>query len=211
MTTINNMHVELRSAIEPWHVLGEESGSQGTSRYVDSSLERVQIKVSNFVPERYVVTCNGVVVPLTETGVEGEFVSGVKYKAWEPWSALHPTVGTDTPLVFDIVDSWNRRSIGGLTYHVAHPGGRSYDTFPVNSYEAESRRINRFWDFNHTQGEMEEIPSHIIQQTMPDTHSEKRVILSKHESSDKVMFYQDVGRSNEYPYTLDMRRKWAVR
>jgi len=211
MATVENVHLELRAAIEPWHVLGEESGSQGTSRYVDSSLERVQVKVNNFVPERYVLTCNGVAIPLSPTGIEGEFVAGVKYKAWEPWSALHPTIGVDTPLVFDVVDKWNRRSVGGMTYHVSHPGGRSYDTFPVNSYEAESRRINRFWDFNHTQGSVEEIPPYVVEQTLSGAAAEtKRKVAQKH-ASDKVFVYQEMPVSIEYPHTLDLRRKWAHR
>ena len=105
--------------------LGEESGSQGTARYVDSSLERLQLKVKDFVPERYIVTCNGVEIPLVKTGIDGEFVCGVRYRAWQPWSALHPTIGVDTPLTFDVVDTWNKKSIGGFNYFVSHPGGRS--------------------------------------------------------------------------------------
>lgn len=212
MATVENFHLELRAAIEPWHVLGEESGSQGTSRYVDSSLERVQVKVNHFIPERYVLTCNGVVVPLQATGREGEFVAGVKYKAWQPWSALHPTVGVDTPLVFDVVDKWNQRSVGGMTYHVTHPGGRSYESFPVNSYEAESRRINRFWDFNHTQGELEYIPSSVVQQSLVDVNGAKRAVLTKtspEEKGQKRFYFQYVSPSLEYPNTLDLRRKWA--
>ena len=209
MATVENIHLELRAAIEPWHVLGEESGSQGTSRYVDSSLERVQIKVSNFTAERYVLTCNAVVIPLSPTGVEGEFVAGVKYKAWQPWSALHPTIGVDTPLVFDIVDKWNERSIGGMTYFVSHPGGRTYETFPVNSNEAESRRVNRFWDFNHTQGGVDYVAASIIKQSMSEVNGAKRAVMHKEKTGDKVFIYQDVPSSLEYPNTLDLRRKWA--
>ncbi|MDD2905302.1 MAG: transglutaminase family protein [Sulfurimonas sp.] len=212
MATVENFHLELRAAIEPWNVLGEESGSQGTARYVDSSLERVQVKVNHFTPERYVLTCNGVVVPLSPTGVEGEFVAGVKYKAWQPWSALHPTIGVDTPLTFDVVDKWNQRSIGGMTYHVAHPGGRTYDTFPVNSYEAESRRINRFWDFNHTQGELEYVPSSIVQQNIVEVNGTKRAVITKEANKNKDtkrFYFQNVSPSLEYPNTLDLRRKWA--
>ncbi len=208
MATVENVHLELRSAIEPWNVLGEESSSQGTARYVDSSLERVQIKVTNFTPERYTLTCNTVAIPLNPTGIEGEFVAGIKYKAWEPWSALHPTIGVDTPLVFDIVDTWNNRSIGGMTYFVAHPGGRSYETFPVNSYEAESRRINRFWDFNHTQGDIESIPVSVVDQ-MVNINGAKRAIVTTKEH--KVFTYQELPKSIEYPHTLDLRRKWAGR
>ncbi len=208
MATVENFHLELRAAIEPWHVLGEESGSQGTSRYVDSSLERVQVKVSNFVPERYVLTCNSVVIPLSPTGIEGEFIAGVKYKAWQPWSALHPTIGVDTPLVFDVVDKWNERSIGGMTYYISHPGGRTYDSFPVNSYEAESRRISRFWDFNHTQGEIEHVSAASIQQNMVDVNGAKRAVIAK-DKSKKRFYFQEVSQSLEYPNTLDLRRKWA--
>lgn len=212
MATVENFHMELRAAIEPWHVLGEESSSQGTSRYVDSSLERVQIKVNHFIPERYVLTCNSVAVPLTPTGIEGEYVAGIKYKAWEPWSALHPTIGVDTPLTFDVVDTWNQRSIGGMTYFVSHPGGRSYDTFPVNSLEAESRRSNRFWDFNHTQGEVEYIPSTIVKQSLIDVNGAKRAVLTKERVADqdqKKFYFRQVSQSLEYPNTLDLRRKWA--
>ena len=209
MATVENVHLELRAAIEPWHVLGEESGSQGTSRYVDSSLERVQIKVNNFTPERYVLTCNSVVIPLSPSGVEGEFVAGVKYKAWQPWSALHPTIGVDTPLVFDIVDKWNQRSIGGMTYFVSHPGGRTYETFPINAGEAESRRVNRFWDFNHTQGGVEYISASVVKQSLVDVNGAKRAVLHKEKPEDKVFLFQDIPSSLEYPNTLDLRRKWA--
>jgi len=209
MATVQDFHLELRAAIEPWHVLGEESSSQGTSRYVDSSLERVQVKVSNFVPERYVLTCNSVVVPLSPTGVEGEFVAGVKYKAWQPWSALHPTIGIDTPLVFDVVDKWNERSIGGMTYYISHPGGRTYDTFPVNSYEAESRRISRFRDFNHTQGNLKHISSADVQHNLKDINGAKRAVILNEGGKEKEFLFQDIKQSLEYPNTLDLRRKWA--
>jgi len=155
--TINvaGMQLELHTALEPWHVLGEESTGQGTARYVDSSVERLQVSVHGLSDERYIVTCNGRKVPVRPTGVKGSYVGGVRYKAWDPYSALHPTIKAHTPLVFDIVDTANRHSIGGCTYHVSHPGGRSYDTFPVNANEAEARRSTRFLAHGHTQKEIE--------------------------------------------------------
>ena len=146
---------ELRGALEPWHVLGEEGAAGGTARYVDSSLERMQIKVTGLAPDRYAITCNGVPLPLRSTGTVGEFVAGLRYRAWQPPSALHPTIGVHTPLTFDIVDRWMKRSLGGCQYHVMHPGGRSYEVFPVNAFEAESRRLERFFRIGHTPGALE--------------------------------------------------------
>jgi uncharacterized protein (DUF2126 family)/transglutaminase-like putative cysteine protease len=150
--------LELRQALEPWHVMGEEGAPGGTTRYVDSSLERVELKASGLPHDRYVVTCNSRVVPLRPTGRAGEFVAGVRYRAWQPWSALHPTIGVHSPLTFDIVDTWTKRSAGGFRYHVVHPGGRSHETFPVNAFEAESRRLARFFRIGHTPGSMSVAP-----------------------------------------------------
>src|SRR5579864_6792941 len=149
------VQVELRQAIEPWHVLGEEMQAGSTSRYVDSSVERLQVKVRGMTGGRHAVACNGRVLPLHPTGTQGEFVAGLRYRAWNPPSALHPTIGVQSPLVFAVVDAWNARSIGGCTYHVLHPGGRSYDTFPVNANEAEARRAARFRGDGHTPGPLE--------------------------------------------------------
>ena len=155
----NSIELTLRSALEPWHVMGEEGSSGGTARYVDSSLERVEVHVSGLNDNRYVITVNGRALPLQNTGSVGNYVAGVRYKAWNPPSSLHPSIGVHAPLTFDIVDTWMERSLGGCQYHVTHPGGLSYETLPVNSYEAESRRLTRFLQMGHTPGKMNVLPA----------------------------------------------------
>jgi len=151
--------LSLRTALEPWHVMGEESGGGGTARYVDSSLERLEVRVTGLNDNRHIVTANGQALPLQPTGRVGEFVCGVRYRAWQPPSALHPTIGVHAPVTFDIVDRWLQRSMGGCQYHVAHPGGLSYEDFPVNAYTAESRRLARFIRMGHTPGQMSVQPA----------------------------------------------------
>jgi uncharacterized protein (DUF2126 family) len=146
------IELELRSALEPWHVMGEDAAAGGTARWVDSSLERVQLRVTGMAPDRYAVTCNGVALPLRPTGTTGEFVAGVRFRAWQPPRCLHPHIGVHSPLTFDLVDTWTGRSLGGCEYHVSHPGGRAHDTRPVNALEAEARRRARFFRIGHTPG-----------------------------------------------------------
>ena len=192
---IAGMEMEIRMGIEPWHVLGEEVSSSGTARFVDSSLERIQVKLRGMHQARYILLCNGSRVPLRETGIQEEYVCGIRYRAWQPPSALHPTIGVDTPLVFDIVDTWNNRSIGGCTYYVAHPGGRSYDSFPINANEAESRRVSRFADTAHTQDVLRPAPY--------------LAMVAHYISQNRQSFSIDpppAETNPSYPYTLDLRR-----
>ncbi len=174
--TQQNMKVELRQAIEPWYVLGEETSAGGTTRYVDSSVERLQVKVTNLVAERFALACNGQRIPLQPTGIAGEWVAGVRYRAWQPPSCLHPTIAVHTPLVFDLVDMHQSLSLGGCTYHVAHPGGRNYSTFPVNAYEAESRRGARFFANGHTGGGLA-LPPTIRNRDYPLTLDLRRTVM----------------------------------
>ncbi len=190
------VEMELRLAIEPWHVLGEEATSQGTARYVDSSVERVEVKLKGMTDERYVLLCNGRRVELTPTGKRGEYVAGIRYKAWSPWSAMHPTIDVHTPLVFDLADTWNERSVGGFTYFVSHPGGRSYDTFPVNLYEAESRRTSRFWEMGHTPGIIEKGPVQGNTQRTMESHQTPKSWTGLPE--------REV-QSDDFPHTFDLR------
>ncbi|TWT58691.1 hypothetical protein KOR42_20730 [Thalassoglobus neptunius] len=161
------VHLELRQALEPWYVLGEEPAGGGTARYVDSSVERLQVKV-NGLWDRYSVTCNSRTLPLSPTGRNGEFAAGVRYRAWQPPSCLHPTISVHTPLIVDIVDTWNNRSIGGCQYHIEHPGGLNQSSYPVNSLEAESRRASRFFEFGHTGNRIDFRPA-VVNNEYPHT------------------------------------------
>ena len=192
---VQDLQLNLRAAIEPWHVLGEEVTNVGTARFVDSSVERLQVEMSGLTDGRYVLTCNGRRVPLQNTGIQGHYVAGIRFRAWQPPSALHPTIRVHAPLIFDIIDCWNGRSIGGCTYHVTHPGGRNYDVFPVNANEAETRRVSRFWGFGHTPGTL---------QVPPDISKMAEFYPEGHPPRPMEPPPEDINK--EYPYTLDLRR-----
>ena len=150
----DGVSIELRTAIEPWYVLGEEPAGGGTVRFVDSSVERLEVKTIGLDPSKHQLLCNGIQIPLRTAGDSSTRVAGIRYRAWAPASCLHPTVPVHTPLVFDLWDVKTAHSVGGCTYHVSHPGGRSYATFPVNALEAEGRRNVRFLPFGHTPGKV---------------------------------------------------------
>lgn len=197
---VDDITLGLRWAVEPWHVLGEEIGSFGTARYVDSSVERLQVKVDGLTDGRHIVVCNGRRLPLQNTGRQGQYVASVRYRAWQPPSALHPTIGVHAPLVFDIIDTWNGKAIGGCSYHVTHPGGRSYDTYPLNALEAESRRVNRFWDFGHTPGGVKAHDSQSLVREFFQHHYEPKPMEPPLEES-----------PDEYPHMLDLRKNQVIR
>ncbi|MES2664123.1 MAG: transglutaminase family protein, partial [Pseudomonadota bacterium] len=196
---VQNMAMELRMAIEPWPVLGEEVTRAGTARYVDSSIERVQLKVKDYFGDRYIFTCNGRKIPLKETNIRGEYIFGIRYRAWQPSSCLHPTIGVQVPLVFEVIDSWNSKAVGGFTYHVAHPGGRNYATYPINSYEAEGRRISRFELMGHFPGFYE--PPIKAQEK-----KNKQGVVNFSTQFETHYSPIDEFPNEEYPHTLDLRR-----
>jgi len=194
--SIDAMEMELRFAIEPWHVLGEEMGSQGTARFVDSSVERLQFLIRGLTEPRHAVVCNGRRLALRSTGRKGEYVVGVRYRAWQPPSALHPMIRPHSPLVFNVIDTWSGLTIGGCTYHVSHPGGRSYDVFPVNAFEAEARRITRFWEIGANSG--------AIQAPPPPTSGLGTLIPEA--GGVRPMVPPEEEPNEEFPYTVDLRR-----
>lgn len=179
LSRAGDVELELRAAIEPWHVLGEEATSGGMARYVDSSVERLQVTVRGVLPHQHLVTCQGVPVPLTPTGVAGEYFAGVRYRAWQPPSALHPSIEVHAPLRFDVIDIASATSLGGATYHVVHPGGRAHENPPINAREAEARRSSRFEPFGHSPGAID--------------------VAAMREAGLRAS-------SDEYPHTLDLRR-----
>lgn len=195
---VGDIELELRAAIEPWHVLGEEATGAGMSRYVDSSMERLQLRVSGLTDDRYSITCNGKALPLNSTGTHGEYVVGVRYRAWQPPSCLHPDLPVNVPLVFDVIDTWKGRSLGGCAYHVAHPGGRSPEDSPVNANVAESRRLARFENDRHT-------PSSIETQLAGQNSLGYFKVT---DATSSLYSFSDLPVHPEYPHTADLRKIW---
>lgn len=191
----HGFEMEIRTALEPWHVLGEESTASGTSRFVDSSVERLQIKVRGLVEGRHILTCNGRRVPLHLGTVKEEWVGGIRFKAWNPPSSLHPSIEAQSQLVIDVIDTRNKKSLGGCVYHVGHPGGRSYETFPVNAREAEARRLARFWHDGHTPG--------VIETSSVEGPLAGRFV--EREGGKTVEVIPPETESREFPHTLDLR------
>ena len=196
---IDDITLELRAGIEPWHVLGEEASVGGMARYVDSSMERLQLKVTGYKDSRYKITCNGYVLPLRATHVAGEYVVGVRYRAWQPTFALHPDIPVDTPLVFDVIDTWSNRSLGGCSYHVSDPGGRGYEDVPVNANVAEARRLARFDENHHT-------PAATVKKPILAMGSEFNVT----EPMSQVITHGTIEINPEYPCTADLRTRASV-
>jgi uncharacterized protein (DUF2126 family) len=141
---VGGVSVEIRNALEPWPVLGEEPGAGGTARFVDSSMERVEVRAEGLETERFDVLVNGLAVPLRATGTAGEHVGGVRFRAWAPPSSLQPHLGIHHPLKFDLWDRWAGRSVGACAYHVWHPEGRAFLAPPLTRFEAQARRAQRF-------------------------------------------------------------------
>jgi uncharacterized protein (DUF2126 family) len=167
--SVRSLDIELRRALEPWHVLGEQGAPGGTARYVDSSLERLQVRARNLTDGRHVLLCNHRPLPMAPTGTPGEYVAGVRFRAWQPPEALHPTIPVHAPLVFDVYDRWTGRAVGGCTYHVSHPGGMAFESRPANALVAESRRAARFFQFGHSSGSFpqeEEAPNPLFPLTL---------------------------------------------
>jgi len=190
-----DVQFQLRQAIEPWHVLGEEVGSQGVARYVDSSLDRVEVRLSGMEPGRFALACNGRRVPLVATATAGEYVAGVRFRAWQPWSALHPTIGVHAPLRFDLIDLWTGKAVAWASYHVAHPGGRAHEDAPVNGSAAEWRRLARLEAAGHTPGAYTPPPAFSrLSGFFPDSGPPRPMAPPPEEAPP------------EYPTTLDLRR-----
>ncbi|MGE4529744.1 MAG: DUF2126 domain-containing protein [Acidithiobacillus sp.] len=200
---VGDVTIELRAAIEPWHVLGEEMSGSGTTRYVDSSVERLQVRVQGMTPGRHILACNGRRVPLRATRAQDEMVAGVRYRAWQPPSALHPTIPVHTPLTFDLIDTWNNRSMGGCTYHVMHPGGRNSEVFPVNAWEAEARRQSRFTTTEHRQGQQPPPPSGIQAPYLQPSGEARFIPRGSGEHRWQSPYAAE--EQPDYPHTLDLR------
>jgi uncharacterized protein (DUF2126 family) len=154
-----DVFLEVRNALEPWPVLGEQMTASGTSRFVDSSVERIEVRVEGLVPERHRILVNGHALPLHPTPTKGEYVAGVRFRAWAPPQSLQAHLGIHHPIHFDVLDTWGKRSLGACAYHVWHPEGRAYDTPPLTRFEATARRAQRFTQAGPLAWPVEAVPA----------------------------------------------------
>ena len=136
---MGDVRMAIRTAHEPWPVLAEEAVAGVVTRFIDAANQRVQVELTGLTPTHHILVCNGRRVPLQPTRTRGRFLAGVRYKAWNPPSSLHPTLWPVYSLVFDLLDARTGEVLGGCTWFPARPSlvGFSAAPAPVASGEPE--------------------------------------------------------------------------